>query len=110
MRWLGIVIFRWVLLCLCFRRITDPTSGFIGFDKKVIRFLCGNSFPFDYPDADMIMTFIKNGFSLCEIPVYMYHESKEHSLHRGCRPIWYVIKVFISLFIAFIRKKEISHS
>lgn len=108
MRRVGIYIFRAILACLCFRRVTDPTSGFIGFNRRVLFFLCGKSFPFDYPDADMIVTFLKNGFVLKEIPVYMYHNQKENSLHRGCRPIWYVIKVFISIFIAFLRSKEIS--
>ncbi|MGC9328789.1 MAG: hypothetical protein ACP5I1_14230, partial [Candidatus Hinthialibacter sp.] len=109
LRRMGIHLFRFVLLCLCFRRITDPTSGFMGFNRKTLHFLCGKSFPFDYPDADMIMTFLKNDFRLHEIPVYMYPVSKRFSLHRGCRPIWYVIKVFISLFIAFIREKEATH-
>ncbi len=108
-RWVGINLFRLVLLCLCLRRITDPTSGYIGFNRSVLKFLCGKSFPFDYPDADMIMTFLKNGFRLKEIPVYMYHNAKLHSLHRGCRPIWYVVKVFIAIFIAFIRKREMPY-
>lgn len=110
LRWIGIHLFRLVLLCLCWRRITDPTSGYIGFNRRALQFLCGKSFPFDYPDADMIITFLKNGLRICEIPVYMYQNGKRHSLHRGCRPIWYVIKVFISIFIASIRKKEIAAS
>jgi glycosyltransferase involved in cell wall biosynthesis len=106
LRWIGIHVFRFVLLCLCWRPITDPTSGYIGFNRNALHFLCGKSFPFDYPDADMIVTFLKNGLRLCEIPVYMYNNDKRHSLHRGCRPIWYVIKVFIAIFIASIRKRE----
>lgn len=107
MRRVGIQLFRWILACLCFRRITDPTSGFVGFSRNILFFLCGKSFPFDYPDADMIITFLKNGYHLQEIPVFMYHENKPQSLHRGCKPIWYVIKVFISIFIAFLRSREI---
>ena len=106
-RRIGIHLFRWVLLVLSFRWITDPTSGYIGFNRAALQFVCGKSFPFDYPDADAILTFLKNGLRVKEIPVYMYPVQKDHGLHRGCGPIWYVIKVFISLFIAFIRRREI---
>ena len=106
-RRIGIRLFRLVLFCLSFRWITDPTSGYIGFNRAALQFVCGKSFPFDYPDADAILTFLKNGLRVKEIPVYMYPVQKDHGLHRGCGPIWYVIKVFISLFIAFIRRREI---
>lgn len=106
-RRIGIYLFRFALLCLTFRKITDPTSGFVGINRKTLRFVCGKSYPFDYPDADMILTFLRNGLRVKEIPVYMYHAKKDHPLHRGCRPIWYVIKVCLAMIIAFIRKREI---
>lgn len=109
LRRVGITIFRAILLVFCFRKITDPTSGYIGVNQKALRFLSGKSFPFDYPDADMVLTFLKNGFHLKEIPVYMYKKQKAQSLHRGCKPIWYVIKVSISCVIAYLRRKEITH-
>lgn len=106
-RRIGIYLFRFILLCLSFRKITDPTSGFIGFNRRVLHFMCGKGFPFDYPDADVVLTLLRNDFALLEIPVYMYPKTKRYGLHRGCKPIWYVIKVSISLVIAFLRDKEV---
>ncbi len=106
-RRLGIYIFRAILYILTLKKFTDPTSGYIGMNSKVVTFASGKSFPFDYPDADMIITFLKNGFRIKEIPIYMYHTKKTQSLHRGCRPLWYVIKVSIAILIACIRRKEI---
>jgi glycosyltransferase involved in cell wall biosynthesis len=108
-RRLGIHVFRFVLRCLCFTKISDPTSGFIGFNRRTLHFLSGKSFPFDYPDADVVFTFLRNGFRLREIPVYMYPKEKRYSLHRGCRPLWYIVKVSIAIFIAFLRQKEVVH-
>ncbi len=106
-RRIGIRLFRYALMVLCFKWISDPTSGYIGMRGKVLNFVCGDCFPFDYPDADMILTFVRNGFEIKEIPVFMYQPREQSKLHRGCKPIWYVIKVSISLFVSFLRRKEV---
>lgn len=108
-RRLGISLFRFTLFCLSLRSISDPTSGFIGFNQKALDFICGRCFPFDYPDADFVLTLLKNGFRVKETPVFMYPKEKKFSLHRGCRPLWYIVKMSIALGIAFIRRREIPH-
>jgi len=106
-RLIGIVIFRCILRCLTFQKISDPTTGYIGLNRKALQFACSHSFPFDFPDADMILTFTRNHFRLKEIPVYMYYNHNTGYLHRGCKPIWYVIKVTLSLLISSIRSREV---
>lgn len=106
LRRIGIQMFRLALRIFSFRYITDPTSGFIGYNRSALRFVCGKSFPFDYPDADMILTLINNHFRLMEVPVYMYHNRISGFLHRGCKPLWYIFKVSLSLVIATLRSKE----
>ncbi len=106
-RLVGIRIFRLILRCLTSRKITDPTTGYIGMNKKSLQFACSHSFPFDFPDADMILTFLRNHFRIQEIPVYMYHNHATGYLHRGCKPIWYVFKVTLSLLISSIRSREV---
>ncbi len=105
-RRIGISMFRVVLRILTFIRISDPTSGFVGFNRKSLSFVSGKSFPFDYPDADMILTYLRNGFRIREIPVYMYQPAEVSKMHRGCKPVWYIIKVYLALLIAFIRRQE----
>lgn len=105
-RRIGIFMFRIVLKILTFYRISDPTSGYVGFNRSALKFVSGKSFPFDYPDADMILTYLRNGFRIREVPVYMYQPTEASKMHRGCKPIWYVIKVYLALLIAFIRRQE----
>ncbi len=109
-RRIAIRMFRAVLQALTFCRITDPTSGYVGFNRKALKFVSGKSFPFDYPDADMILTYLRNGFRVKEIPVYMYQPTETSKMHRGCKPVWYVIKVYLALFIAFLRRQEVLKS
>lgn len=109
-RRLGIHMFRLALKVLTWSRISDPTSGYTGFNRSVLKFVCGKSFPFDYPGADMILTYLRNGFRIREIPVYVYRSGSNGKKHRGCRPGWYAIKVYLALFAAFLRRQEVLKS
>ncbi len=106
LRRIGIVLFRIAIVILGWRYVSDPTSGYIGFNRRALQFFCGKGFPFDYPDADLILTLIRNRFKLMEIPVYMYANSEYGKLHRGCRPLWYIFKVSLSLLVTSIRGRE----
>ena len=97
MRW-----FRMVLYLRTRVSLSDPTSGYIGVNRKCLLFLSGDHFPHDYPDADVCLTLIRNQFKLCEIPVYMYHNDATGTLHIGVKPVWYMFKMMLSLFISSI--------
>ena len=59
------------LIKLCTgRKIYDPTSGFRAADKEVIA-LFASDYPTDYPEPDTIVTVIKGGYKVSEIPVKM---------------------------------------
>lgn len=108
-RRLGIRLFRLLLRILTRTAITDPTSGYIGMNRRCLRFLSMDSYPYDFPDADVLCTLIRNGFRLCETPVYMYHNEVGGQLHRGLAPLWYMFKVTLSLFISGLRKTGEGH-
>lgn len=103
---LGIRLFRLLLRILTRTAITDPTSGYIGMNRRCLRFLSTDSYPYDFPDADVLFTLIRNGFRLCETPVYMYRNDTGGQLHRGLAPLWYMFKVTLSLFISGLRRTE----
>jgi len=107
LRRVGIRLFR-LLLRLWGLSVTDPTSGFIGLERSAFKFLAGDVFPFDYPDADVLLLLHRNGFKVREVPVYMYPNPERGSIHRGCAPFWYMIKEFLSVAFAGVRRKEIS--
>ena len=107
LRLLGIRLFRALLALFCFRFISDPTSGYIAMNRRVFTYFSGNAFPFDYPDADVILTLLRNRFALREEGVYMYCNHRRGKLHRGCKPLWYVFKVTLSLLVSTLRPREL---
>lgn len=103
-RRLGIRYFRFLLYVMSGRSISDPTSGYVGMNRKCLRLLSSDVFPDDFPDADVLLSLIRLPIKLCEVPVYMYRNDVGGQLHRGLKPLWYVFKVTLSLCVSRMRK------
>jgi glycosyltransferase involved in cell wall biosynthesis len=104
-RRIGMLLFQYLILIFTKKRITDPTSGFIALRRQVLEFFIkGNLYPNDYPDADVIILLNNAGFKINEIPVVMYENTTGKSMHSGWKPIYYVIKMFLSIFIVLFGK------
>ena len=102
----GMAVFRRIVQLVTGLRITDSTSGYQAFNRDVIRFFTGESFPCDYPDADMLITIHQAGFRISEVPVRMYANAEGKSMHGGLKPLYYIFKMFLSIFVTLLRKKE----
>jgi hypothetical protein len=87
-------------------RITDSTSGFQAFNRKIIRFFTTEVFPCDYPDADMLLTLHRAGFRIREVPVRMHASASGKSMHAGWKPLYYIFKMLLSIFVTLLRKRE----
>ena len=96
--------FRFLLYAMSGVSITDPTSGYIGMNRKCLRLLSGDLFPDDFPDADVLLSLIRLPIKLREVPVYMYRNDDGGRLHRGLSPLWYMVKVTLSLAVSRLRK------
>ena len=100
----GIRMLRVLIQWITGEQITDPTSGYQCMNRKVYEFFTGDSFPGDYPDADIIIMLHRMGYRIKEIPVAMMPNPEGRSMHRGVFTItYYFFHVFLSLFISFIR-------
>ncbi|MCA9726692.1 MAG: glycosyltransferase family 2 protein [Candidatus Eisenbacteria bacterium] len=98
-RRLGMRFFGAVSSAVLGRRITDPTTGFQALGASLVRYYAeGRFFPPDYPDADVLIRVGKAGFRVTEIPVTMY-EKDGPSMHSGLRPIYYVMKMVLSILL-----------
>lgn len=104
MRRIGMKLFGALATLIIGQRITDPTSGYIGLNRRALYYLCGDVYPADYPDADVIIMLHKAGFRIVEVPVRMYSNRGGGQLHRGMRPFYYVIKMSLSIFVTLLRK------
>ncbi|MBN1354242.1 MAG: glycosyltransferase family 2 protein [Candidatus Omnitrophica bacterium] len=102
LRKIGMRFFAFLASVSVRHKITDPTSGFVGFRREVLPILISDYFPVDYPDADVIIMLKRCGFSLKEIPVVMYPGSAK-SMHRGIRPVYYIFKMLLSILVTLLR-------
>jgi glycosyltransferase involved in cell wall biosynthesis len=108
-RRVGMAFFRRLISILIGARITDSTSGYQAFNRKVIRFFTTEVFPCDYPDADMLLTLHRAGFRIREVPVRMHPSATGKSMHSGWKPFYYMFKMLLSIFVTLLRKKETSN-
>lgn len=85
------------------KRILDITSGFRLFDKKAIS-IAANHYPDEYPEPESLVTFAKAGLQIEETPVVMKSRQGGQSSIRSLSTIYYMVKVSIAMFFAYIRK------
>jgi hypothetical protein len=115
-RWLGLVEYKGPLLrkfgkfffgflasTITRHQVTDPTSGFQALSRRVIGFYCTDVYPVDYPDADVIIMLDRAGFCIKEVPVIMYLNQTGQSMHAGLRPLYYGIKMLMSITMTLLR-------
>jgi glycosyltransferase involved in cell wall biosynthesis len=104
MRRLGMRLFGMISSLLIHQKVTDPTSGFQAMNRRVLEWVSGDRFPCDYPDADVIIMLHRAGFRIREVPVSMFENRDKKSMHGGWRPLYYVFKMFLSIFVTLMRE------
>lgn len=106
-RRLGILFFRKLVTVIIGREITDPTSGYQAFNRDVIKFFTTDVFPCDYPDADMLITLNLAGFRVREVPVRMFANPTGKTMHSGAKPLYYMIKMCLSILVTLLRNRQL---
>jgi len=103
LRKFGKFFFGFLATVLTRQQVTDPTTGFQALSAEVVRFYCTNAFPVDYPDANVIIMLNRAGFHVAEVPVIMYRNESGQSMHSGLKPIYYGIKMMMSIAMTLLR-------
>ena len=107
LKWVGIHTLRLATRCFVREKITDPTSGYQCLKRDVLRVFTKDIFPWDYPDANMIILLHWMAFTIKEIPVVMRPNREGRSMHKGIFTVmYYFFKMFLSFVIALIRGKR----
>lgn len=102
----GIMLFASITSIIIRQKVSDPTSGYQAINRKVAKFYASESYPCDYPDADVIIMLHRSGFRIKEFPVVMYRNRNKKSMHSGMKPLYYIFKMFLSIFLTLLRKSE----
>lgn len=104
MRKLGTNILSGLIKIICKKAIKDPTSGFQCINKKAIEYFAGmGNYP-EFPDANLIIELLLDGYKICEVPSEMRERKYGESMHKGIiKPIKYMIKVFYNIIIIILR-------
>jgi hypothetical protein len=102
-RRLGMVLFQAVVKLAIGRRITDTTSGFRAYSRRVME-VCQHDFPKDFPDAPLLIGLARRGFRLDEVPVRMRERQAGRSFYTLGKQLYYPYKNLLASIMALIRR------
>ena len=100
---LGMRLFGMIASMITGQPVTDPTSGFQALNRDAMRFYASPYYPVDYPDADVIIMLHRAGLRIREVAVTMHARKEGTSMHSGLKPVYYVFKMFMSMFVTLLR-------
>ncbi|MGN1299283.1 MAG: glycosyltransferase family 2 protein [Candidatus Scatovivens sp.] len=102
-RKIGTVIFSKLIKIFCKKEITDPLSGFQCLNKKVIeKYSIIGQYP-EYPDANLIIQMLLEGYKIEEVSVKMRLREFGESMHGGIiKPIKYMIMMTYTIVVIFL--------
>lgn len=100
-RRVGTALFQKIIKIACSKEITDPTSGLQILSKRVYtRYAKINNYP-EYPDANLIIEMLMQGYKIEEVPVKMKERIYGESMH-SCNMVTNIIydkQCFIDIFL-----------
>ena len=102
-RRLGIAVFSWLVSRFTGRRVTDPTSGFRAFNRKVLAAFV-EEFPTDFPEVETILYLHRRGLSAIEVPVRFRPRLGGKSSIDFWKSLYYMYKVTFALLILTVRE------
>lgn len=103
-RKVGTWVFQKIIKWSCGHTITDPTSGMQVLNRRVFsKYAKMNNYP-DYPDANLLVEMLLQGYHIEEVAVEMRERIAGVSMHAGIwKPCKYMIKMFYSIFIVILK-------
>ncbi|MCP4151865.1 MAG: glycosyltransferase family 2 protein, partial [bacterium] len=103
-RKIGMGFFRGLVRLFTRKRIKDVTSGFQAFNRKILKQYVADEFPSYYPDANVLILLIRNGFKIAEVPSAMFENQEGKSMHnRIGQQVYYVITMILSILVVVFK-------
>jgi len=101
-RWLGIRLFRLVLRPILGKTVHDPTSGFVGVNRRALQ-VFSKSFPLEYPEIEALVVLQRKRFRFEEIPCHMRPRTTGKSSITALKSIYYIFHVLMGVFVNVLK-------
>jgi glycosyltransferase involved in cell wall biosynthesis len=101
-RSLGIGFFRAVLRPILGRPVQDPTSGFVGVNRRALD-VFSRSFPLEYPEIEALVVLQRRAFRFEEVPVKMRPRTTGRSSITALKSLYYIVHVLLGVFVNVLK-------
>lgn len=98
----GIVFFRAVLRLILGRSVRDPTSGFVGVNRKALS-VFSSSFPLEYPEIEALVVLQRKRFRFVEVPCRMRPRNSGRTTITPLKSIYYMVHVLLGVFVNVLK-------
>jgi len=101
-RSLGIRFFRTVLRPILGKPVHDPTSGFVGVNRRALD-VFSRSFPLEYPEIEALVVLQRRAFRFEEVPVTMRPRTTGRTSITAAKSLYYIIHVLLGVFVNVLK-------
>lgn len=106
-RGVAIRFFRALLKPILGKAVTDPTSGFVGVNRRALA-LFSKSFPLEYPEIEALVVLQRRRFTFLEVPCRMRPRLAGRSTITSMVSVRYIIHVLLGVFVNVLRIDSLS--
>ncbi len=101
-RSVGIVFFRVLLKAILGRTIYDPTSGFVGVNRRALQ-VFSRSFPLSYPEIEVLVVLQRRRFRFEEVSCRMHPRRSGQSSITLVKSLRYMLHVMLGVFVNVLK-------
>jgi glycosyltransferase involved in cell wall biosynthesis len=101
-RTLGIRFFRMVLRPILGKAVHDPTSGFVGVNRRALA-VFSRSFPLEYPEIETLVVLQRRRFRFEEVPCKMRPRLAGRSSITVVKSLYYIVHVLLGVFVNVLK-------
>jgi glycosyltransferase involved in cell wall biosynthesis len=101
-RALGIRFFRLVLRPVLGQEVRDPTSGFVGVNRRALN-VFRDSFPLEYPEIEALVVLQRRRFRFAEVSCQMRPRTTGRSSITAFKSLYYVLHVLLGIFVNVLK-------
>jgi glycosyltransferase involved in cell wall biosynthesis len=101
-RSIGASFFRAVLRPILGQTVRDPTSGFVGVNRRALQ-VFANSFPLEYPEIEALVVLQRRRFRFLEVQCKMRPRTTGRSSITAVKSFYYITHVLLGVFVNVLK-------